>query len=184
MKNNTYILLFVSLIVIGWLLQSKCDKSNNYLPIIDNSDLKDSLNNLKSEIAVLSVLNDSLTNSYVNSKNIKDSVVYRTKTKYITVFDTITNDTINCLPKIYVDTLIFTYENVIKECDSLIVVKDSIIVKQDEIISVQDTIISNDKQTIGVLKKDVKKERKKGNSKGVKGGLIGTIFGFILGIAI
>jgi len=108
MKNNTYILLFVSLIVIGWLLQSKCDKTNNELPIIDNSDLNDSLKVLKSEIDVLSVLNDSLSNSYVNSKNIKDSVVYRTKTKYITIFDTITNDTINCLPKIYVDTLIFT----------------------------------------------------------------------------
>ena len=180
MKNNTYILLFVSLIVIGWLLQSKCDKSNNYLPIIDNSDLKDSLNNLKSEIAVLSVLNDSLTNSYVNSKNIKDSVVYRTKTKYITVFDTITNDTINCLPKIYVDTLVFTYENVIKECDSLIVVKDSIIVKQQDVISVQDTMILNHEKNEQTLIKQVRKEKRKSWFKSavsfVGGLLIGKAF--------
>jgi len=180
MKNNTYILLFVSLIVIGWLLQSKCDKSNNYLPIIDNSDLKDSLNNLKSEIAVLSVLNDSLTNSYVNSKNIKDSVVYRTKTKYITVFDTITNDTINCLPKIYVDTLIFTYENVIKECDSLIVVKDSIIVKQQDVINDQDTMILNHEKNEQTLIKQVRKEKRKGWFKSA----VSFVGGFILGKAI
>jgi len=180
MKNNTYILLFVSLIVIGWLLQSKCDKSNNYLPIIDNSDLKDSLNNLKSEIAVLSVLNDSLTNSYVNSKNIKDSVVYRTKTKYITVFDTITNDTINCLPKIYVDTLIFTYENVIKEADSLLVVKDNIITKQKDVINKQDTMILNHEKNEQTLIKQVRKEKQKGWFKSA----VGFVGGVILGKAI
>ena len=180
MKNNYLILLFIALIVVGWLLQSKCNKTNNDLRIIDNSLIKDRLNNLKSEIAVLSVLNDSLTNSYVNSKNIKDSVVYRTKTKYITVFDTITNDTINCLPKIYVDTLVFTYENVIKECDSLIVVKDSIIVKQQDVISVQDTMILNHEKNEQTLIKQVRKEKRKGWFKSA----VSFVGGFILGKAI
>ena len=184
MKNNLLIILFVSLIVIGWLLQDKCDKTNNDLPIIDNSELKQKVESLKSEISILNASNDSLTKTYADSKNLKDSVLFRTKTRYITIFDTITNDTIDCLPKIYVDTLILSFENVIAEADRKISVQDSLIDKQSETISIQDTIISNDKHNIENLKKEVKKEKRKGNGKAAKGGVVGLVMGFILGKAL
>lgn len=178
MKKNLYIVIFISFIVIGWLLQDKCSKPND-LPIIDNSELKDSVKKLKSELAILSVFNDSLTNHYADVKNIKDSVVYRTKTKYITIFDTITNDTIDCLPKPHVDTIINTYENVIKAADSMLVVKDTIIKKQEHVISVQDTIISNHEKNEATLIKQLNKEKRKGWART----FIGSVGGFLVGKA-
>lgn len=177
MKNNLLILLLFALIVIGWLLQSKCDKTNNDLTIIDNSELKQKVESLKSQISILSVLNDSLTISYASAKETKDSIVYRTKTKYITVFDTITNDTIDCLPKPQVTEIIESYENVIAESDKKIIVQDSLIDKQNEVISVKDTVILKHEKNEQTLIKQVKKEKWKGNGKGVGGFILGVIFG-------
>jgi len=52
--KNSYIILFVALIVIGWLLQDKCDKTNNDLPIIGNSLFKEKVQKLKLEISRIS----------------------------------------------------------------------------------------------------------------------------------
>ena len=180
MKNNLLIILLVALIVIGWLLQDKCDKTNNDLPIIDNSLLKEKVEKLKLEISYLSVLNDSLTKSYADSKDIKDSIVYLTKTRYITIFDTITNDTIECLPKEFVDTLILTYENVIKECDKKLIVQDSIIFKKSEAINKQDTMILNHEINEQTLLKQVRKEKQKGWFKSA----VSFVGGVLIGKAI
>ena len=179
MKNNLLLILFFAF-VIGWLLQDKCDKSNNDLPIIDNSLLKENVQKLKLEISYLSVLNDSLTKSYADSKDIKDSVVYSIKTKYITIFDTITNDTIDCLPKIYVDTMILSFENVIKECDKKLIVQDSIIFKQSEVINKQDTMILNHEINEKTLLNQVRKEKQKGWFKSAVSFVGGVLIGKVI----
>ena len=176
MKNITTILL---VLIIGLLIlyHFKCD--NEPLQIKDNTKLLEKLKPIEAELAVLRAKNDSLTNHYADVKNIKDSVVYRTKTKYITIFDTITNDTIDCLPKPHVDTIINTYENVIKAADSMLVVKDTIIKKQEHVISVQDTIISNHEKNEATLIKQVNKEKRKGWART----FIGSVGGFLVGKA-
>ena len=83
------------------------------------------------------------------------------------------------MPKPHVDTLINTYENVIKAADSLIAVKDTIINKQDNVISVQDTIISNHEKNEATLTNKIKKEKRKGWVRT----LVGSVGGFLVGKA-
>ena len=177
-KNIGILILSLSVIVICLI---KCDKTDNDLSLIDNSKLKHKVENLKSKISILSVSNDSLTKKYTDGKKIKDSVLFQTKTRYISIYDTILNDTIECLPKIHVDTIISTFENIIEKADSLIAVKDTIISNQKDVIIIQDTIIINNEINEKKLKKQVKKEKRKGNWKFVKGIIFGGSLGYIAG---
>jgi len=143
----------------------------------DNTQLFDSLNTYKAKLVDLKALNDSLVKDYNNNKIIKDSIVYHVQTKYLPVFDTITNDTIECLPKQQVDTIINTYENLLSNCDTVIAVKDSVINNLEVQNSIKDTVIFNYQSNEKVLKKEVKRQKRK---KWLFGG-VGVAVGYFLG---
>ena len=164
------------LICIYLLLKNGCNEK----PIPnhkDNTALLDSLKIYKAELAVLKNLNDSLVVTYQNNKITKDSLVIHTQTKYITVYDTLTNDSIKCLPEIYVDSLVLTYENLLLDADTLIKVKsrtiDNLMVQNE----IQDTVITNYQHNEGIYQQEIKKQKKKKWTFGIVGSGIGYVIG-------
>lgn len=177
MKNYLKIFLFASVIVIGWLLLDKCSDNSTTKELKDNTILLEKLKPLKAELAVLRAKNDSLELSYQNKKNVKDSLVIRTKTKYITVYDTLTKDTYPCLPKVYVDTIVLTYENLLNDADTIIKVKSLTIENLTTQNTIKDTIINNYQNNELIYKQEIKKQK---NKKWLFGG-VGAGIGYFLG---
>lgn len=174
MKNTIlYLLIFALGIIV--LIQSTCNIPN---PILnDNTNLFNRIDSLNQRNDSLKLSDDSLTVNYSIATVLKDSFVIRLKTRYLTVYDTISQSVVDCLPKSEVDSLIITYEGVIGSAEAVIEVKDEQIYILDKMNSTKDTIIENYQSNEVVLKKQIKKEKRK---KWLWFG-VGTATGVIIG---
>jgi hypothetical protein len=172
--KNYLIIALVGLIVVLFLLRS-CDKPKE--TIIDNSHLLNKIDSLELNYDVLKANSIQLELAYQKQKERKDSVVYKLKNQYIMVYDTITKDTVECLPKPYVDNLVLSFEYVLESSDSLISVKSSQIGNLEQQNNIKDTIILSHKQQVNELQKSVKKEKRKKWLFGVTGFGFGYLFG-------
>lgn len=170
--NYILILAIIVLLLFNW---NSCNKQP--IKLKNNTHLFDSLKTYKDELVVLKALNDSLVVEYQNNKIVKDSLVINVKTKYIPVYDTLTNEIVDCLPKPHVDTLINTYEDLLVDCDSLISTKDDIISNLDVQSTIKDTIIVKYQSNEVVYRKEIKKQKR----KKWKFGVVGTAIGYVLG---
>src|SRR3990167_10649446 len=112
------IIVFLAFVV---LFQTQCNEPDVVLR--DNKELFKKINVLNQEKDSLELISGNLTVQLQIAKNKKDSIVYKVKTKYITVHDTVSGEDIECLPKEHVDTLISTYEGLLKDSEVLISVK-------------------------------------------------------------
>lgn len=179
MKHIDKILLiaFISLSIFLILFRPSCN--DNTTDLKDNTTLLNSLEIYKAELVDLKRLNDSLELSYQNNKNLKDSIVYDIRTRYKTYYDTITNDTIECLPKIYVDKVVLTYENLLNDSDTLIKVKSLTIENLTTQNTIKDTIINNYQDNELIYKQEIKKQKKKKWLFGAAGTGIGYFLGKI-----
>jgi len=165
MKN--YFIIGLSIVIVVLLIFKGCGNKP-----IDNSHLFNKLDKYKTELTDLKALNDSLVISYQNKKKVKDSLVVNVKTKYITVYDTVTNEVVEALPKPYVDTLIYTYEDLLTDCDSINSTKNNMIDNLEAQNNIKDTIIVN-------KDKEIKKQKRKKFGAFLKGlgiGLVGGLF--------
>ena len=165
MKN--YFIIGLSIVIVVLLIFKGCGNKP-----IDNSHLFNKLDTYKAELTDLKALNDSLVISYQNKKIVKDSLVVNVKTKYITVYDTVTNEVVEALPKPYVDTLIYTYEDLLTDCDSINSTKNNMIDNLEAQNNIKDTIIVN-------KDKEIKKQKRKKFGAFLKGlgiGLVGGLF--------
>ncbi len=157
MKNIYALIVAISLLVlVAIFLPNKCNESK----IIDNSSQLQQIDSLVSANDSIKALNDSLQLNYSEGKNIKDSLVYRIKTRYVPIYDTLTNEVVECLPKIHVDSLIYAYENIILDADTIIKVQSIQIDNLEQQNNIKDTIILNYQTNEKVLIKSVKKERR------------------------
>ena len=120
MKNIYILITAISLLIlVAIFLPKSCEK----IELVNNSHELRQIDSLVAANDSIKALNDSLQLNYSDSKNIKDSLVIRIKTRYIPIYDTLTKDTIECLPKVYVDSLIMTYESLILDADTIIKVQ-------------------------------------------------------------
>ena len=159
MKDNFKpVLITLVLIFLAFVFFQPCNEK----PIIepDNSVHFEQIETLKSELAVLSVLNDSLELSYKEVLNRKDSVRIVIKNKYIQVLDTNTNEVIDCLPKMYVDSILMVQDETDKICGQNLSVKDEIIVNLTNQNNVKDTIISNYDEIVQAKDQEIKRQKK------------------------
>lgn len=171
-KNILYILIFALGIIV--LFQST---TCNEVPLNDNTNLFNKIDSLKSKNDSLKLRDDSLSVNYSVATVLKDSFVLQLKNKYIPIYDTITNDTIDCLPKVQVDSLIMTYEDVIGKAESIIEVKDEQIYILDQMNAAKDTVIDNLQVNEKTLKKSLRKEKRR---KWLWFG-VGTATGIVIG---
>ena len=182
-KNIPYFLILALVGYILFLLTCNDKPANNNKEIQkQNTILKSQVRTLEKEYSILSDLSDNLKVAYndalKNQKNASESI----KTKYITIYapsqeDTTKKDTVECLPKIHVDSLINAQDSVNKiaskrfYADSLRI--DNLLAQNGK----KDTIIQNDSLIIADQKREIKKhKRKKWTFLG-----LGVISGFILG---
>ncbi|HRN42816.1 MAG TPA: hypothetical protein PK649_12195 [Vicingus sp.] len=157
MKDIRYLIAAIAVLILIVLL---LPKSCNEPQLIDNSIQLQQIDSLVSANDSIKALNDSLQLNYSERKNIKDSLVIRIKTRYIPIYDTLTNEVIECLPKINVDSLIYTYENIILDADTIIKVQSIQINNLEQQNNIKDTLIQNYQTNEKVLIKSVKKERR------------------------
>lgn len=157
MKNIYTLIAAISLLIlVAIFLPKSCEK----VELFDNSEQLNRIDSLKIANDSIKALSDSLQINYSESKNIKDSLVIRYKTRYISVYDTISNEVVECMPKMYVDSLIYTYESLILDADTIIKVQSIQIENLEQQNNIKDTIILNYQTNEKVLIKSVKKERR------------------------
>lgn len=180
MKN--YLIIGLTFFVIVLFIYQGCNKpvSNESNLVDDNERLTTQIDILNKKLSILSVLNDSLSVDYINALNKKDSVRIVIKTKYIAIVDTISQDTIECLPKKYVNELINSQDSFNLIASKSLSVKNDMIGLLTETNSIKDTIINN-KDEIIEIKDDEIKQHKKGK---VKSFIVGLITGFAGGVLI
>ena len=92
-------------------------------------------------------------------------------------YDTITNDSIECLPRPYVESLTESFEYVLEQSDSLIVSKNNEIDNLEKQNEIKDTIIINYQANEKEYTKALKKEKRKKWLFGVGGFISGVIVG-------
>lgn len=174
MKNIYTLVAAISLLVlVAIFLPKSCEK----VELFDNSEQLNRIDSLKIANDSIKALSDSLQINYSESKNIKDSLVIRYKTRYISVYDTISNEVVECMPKMYVDSLIYTYESLILDADTIIKVQSIQIENLEQQNNIKDTIILNYQTNEKVLIKSVKKERRNKWLFGIGGFISGVIVG-------
>lgn len=173
--RNIYILIAaISLLVlVAIFLPKSCEK----VELVNNTYELQQIDSLKVANDSIKALSDSLLNNYSEAKIVKDSLVYRIKTRYISVYDTISNEVVECLPKIHVDSLIYTYENLILDADTIIKVQSIQINNLEQQDDLKDTIILSHKQQVNELQKSVKKEKRNKFLFGIGGFISGVIVG-------
>jgi hypothetical protein len=160
MKN--YLIIGLTLVIIALFIYQGCNKpiTNESNLVDENERLTNQIDILKKELAILSVLNDSLSIDYINTLNKQDSVRIAIKTKYITIVDTTSQDTIECLPKKYVEELINYQDSVNLIASKSLKVKDDMIGLLTETNAIKDTIISNKDEIIDIKDDEIKKHKK------------------------
>ena len=174
MKNIYTLIAAISLLIlVAIFLPKSCEK----IELIDNSNHLHQIDSLKTANDSIKALSDSLQINYSAGKNIKDSLVIRIKTRYISVYDTISNEVVECLPKVHVDSLIMTYESLILDADTIINVQSIQISNLEQQNNIKDTLINNYQLNEKVLIKSVKKERR---NKWLFGG-VGVGVGYLIG---
>jgi len=174
MREYTNIIV-VSLLTIATIIVVLSTCNEKPIPIPNNSEHFEQIETLKSELAVLSVLNDSLGKSYKEVLQRKDSVRVIIKTKYIQVVDTNTNEVIDCLPKIYVDSLIAIQDSTDKICGQILSAKDEIIDNLTTQNNVKDTIIMNYEIIVQAKDQEIKHQKKNKIKSFFAGGIVGAI---------
>lgn len=173
MKN--YLVPILILIIVGLLFTKSCNKPQEV--IVDNSPLLEKIDSLTLEYVTIKQNADQWETAYEQQKARKDSIIIKTKLKYITIVDSSTNDSIKCLPEEDVNNLVDSFEYIISVADSTISLKNSQILNLEERQELCDTIISNFEHNEEVLKETLKVEKRK-KWKFAAGG-VGI--GFILG---
>lgn len=174
MKNIYTLIAAISLLIlVAIFLPKSCEK----IELVNNSYELRQIDSLVAAIDSIKALNDSLQLNYSDSKNIKDSLVIRIKTRYISVYDTIRNEVVECLPKIHVDSLISTYESLIIDADTIIKVQSIQINNLEKQNEFKDQLILNYQTNEKVLIKSVKKERRNKWLFGAGGFLGGLLIG-------
>jgi|SRR3972149_6424811 len=177
-----YITISLIAIVIYLISLRGCEKTitNESNLIHTNETLLLKVDSINKELAILSDSNKLLTQNYINVLDKQDSVRIVIKTKYLTVFDTITKVDIECLPKIYVDELINSQDSVNLIASKSLLVKDSMITLLTQSNSIKDTVIDN-KDEIILIKESEIKRHKKGKVRRFFIGLgVGLIGGYLL----
>lgn len=178
MKNTIlYVIIFVLGIVVLFQSTTCNDHDVQLFGIVEQLNRIDSLRQHNDS---LKLRDDSLTVNYSIAIVFKDSFVMRLKNKYITIYDTISQQTVDCLPKNEVDSLIMTYEAVIGSAEAVIEVKDEQIYILDKTNETKDTIIENMQVNEETLKKSLKKEKRKKFVWGGFGFGIGYLFSKVL----
>jgi len=158
MKNNpTYIIIIIILLVISLTL--KFDRCNEP-ELVNNIYELQQIDSLKTANDSIKALSDSLQVNYSEAKIVKDSLVVRYTSRYVTYYDTTTQKVYNCLPMVYVDSLVATYENLILDADTIIKVQSIQITNLEQQNNIKDTLINNYQTNEKVLIKSVKKERR------------------------
>lgn len=177
MKNNpTYIIIIIVLLAISLTLKFEgCNEPQ----LIDNSSQLLQIDSLKEEYALLKKQSTIQEVELEKAKKRKDSIVYVTQNHYIMAYDTTTKDSVECLPKPYVDSLCDAFEYVLEQSDSVIAVKSSQIDNLETQNNIKDSVIINYQTNEKVLIKSVKKERR---NKWKFGGA-GLGLGFLIGKA-
>lgn len=174
MKNIYTLIAAISLLIlVAIFLPKSCEK----IELVNNSYELRQIDSLVAANDSIKALNDSLQLNYSEGKNIKDSLVIRIKTRYTPIYDTLTKDTIECLPKVYVDSLIMTYESLILDADTIIKVQSIQITNLELQNDIKDQLILNYQTNEKVLIKSVKKERRNKWLFGAGGFLGGLLIG-------
>jgi hypothetical protein len=157
MKHLTYIL--IAILITGTIIFSF--KSCETTPI-DNTNFA-KLDSLVAANDSIKALSDSLQINYSEAKIVKDSLVIKYTSRYVTYYDTTTRQVYNCLPMVHVDSLVMTYEDLILDADTIIKVQSSQIGNLEQQNAVKDTIITQQQSEI--------KRQKKGKIKAFIGGV-------------
>ena len=173
MKN--YLIIALSILVAILLFSNTCNKPKPVL--IDNSKYINKIDSLESEYKGLKYKSAKFELEYEKAKAKKESVVYLTKHHYIMTYDTITNDSVECLPKPYVESLTKSFEYVLEQSDSLIVAKNNQIKNLELQNTTKDTIINNYQTNEKTLTKALRKEKRKKWLWGAGGLGLGYLFG-------
>lgn len=173
MKN--YLIAALSIFAVVLLLMNTCNKPQ--AQINDTSKYENAIDSLVVVNNKIKYNNEKLEIKLDEAKRKKDKVVYVTKNHYIMAYDTLTNDSVECLPKPYVDSLAESFEYVLAASDSLIVGKDIEIDNLEKQNNIKDTIIVQLKNNEEVLQKSLKKEKKKKWRWGIGGLGLGYLFG-------
>ena len=177
-------LLLISLIAIIFILIALrgCDKpiTNESNLIQSNETLLLKVDSINKELAILNDSNELLTQNYINVLNKQDSVRIVIKTKYLTVFDTITKVDIECLPKIYVDELINSQDSVNLIVSKRLLVKDGMITLLTQSNSIKDTVIDNKDSIIEIKESEIKRHKKGKVRSFFAGAGVGLIGGYLL----
>lgn len=174
MKNIYTLVAAISLLVLVAIF---IPKSCKQVELVNNTYELQQIDSLKAANDSIKALSDSLQINYSESKNIKDSLVIRFKTRYISVYDTISNEVVECLPKVHVDSLISTYEGLIIDADTIIKVQSIQIDNLEQQNEFKDQLIMNYQTNEKVLIKSVKKERRNKWLFGIGGFISGVIVG-------
>jgi hypothetical protein len=160
MKENYKLILAITLlIVIAFIFNNdSCNKQNQ----IDNTNFA-KLDSLVAANDSIKALSDSLQVNYSEAKIVKDSLVIKYTSRYVTYYDTTTRQVYNCLPMVHVDSLVMTYESLILDADTIIKVQSIQINNLEQQNAVKDTVILQQQSEI--------KRQKKGKLKAFIGGV-------------
>lgn len=176
MKNIRYLIAaIIVLIIIALVVPKSCNK----VELIDNSSQLHQIDSLKSANDSIKFLSDSLQVNYSEAKIVKDSLVIRYTSRYVTYYDTTTRKVYNCLPMAHVDSLVATYESLILDADTIIKVQSIQINNLETQNDIKDTLLLHYQTNEKVLIKSVKKERR----NKLKFGGAGLGLGFLIGKA-
>jgi hypothetical protein len=174
MKNIRYLIAaIVILIIIAFTLPKSCNEQ----PLIDNSSQLHQIDSLKTANDSIKDLSDSLQVNYSEAKIVKDSLVVRYTSRYVTYYDTTTQRVYNCLPMVHVDSLVATYESLILDADTIIKVQSIQINNLEQQNDIKDTLLLHYKTNEKVLIKAVKKEKRNKFIFGIGGFISGVIVG-------
>lgn len=157
MKNiYTLITAVIILIIVALFVPKSCKQ----VELVNNTYELQQIDSLKTANDSIKALSDSLQVNYSEAKIVKDSLVVRYTSRYVTYYDTTTQKVYNCLPMVYVDSLVATYESLILDADTIIKVQSIQITNLEQQNNIKDTLINNYQTNEKVLIKSVKKERR------------------------
>lgn len=174
MKNiYTLIASIVVLIIIALGVPKSCNEPE----LVNNTYELQQIDSLVAANDSIKAFGEVLELKLTEAKKRKDSIVYVTKNHYIMAYDTITKDSVECLPKPYVDSLSEAFEYVLEQSDSVIAIKSIQINNLEQQNNLKDTIILSHKSQVNELQKTIKKEKRNKFLFGIGGFISGVIVG-------